>query len=500
MKNHKLDQITYIQLPESVNADFGTFKIDSSKKLPVLRQDGKKSLSAADYTVGNIVAGMITVIAYDEENPEFKYYKDFVLAVEPGIVERLNTAAIAKEQQKDYEFAKELFLAVYHLLPQPASCINLATLYSYLAVESRKKEEGSEKEYIDSARATLMDGLSRFGENDQVLAELASFEAFMGNTEEANDFVTRYLMVAEESEKKEEMKKLKEELSFQLENENAIQEAYDYICLEEPDKALPIIDKFVKANPRIWNGHFLKGWALRIRKDYKEAKECFMECLKLGESNAEIYNELAICELEDGNKELAKAYLETACDLDEDNLNTVTNLAFLYVSDGQYDEAREYVERARYLAKEDRFVKALIDAYEKATGEKIGEMIHEDYVTNTEDLENADYPAKAFENEFRAFVEENEIEDDEEEEEHHCCGHHHHEEGEHHCCGHHHEEEGEHHCCGHHHEEEEHHCCGGHHHEEGHQCCGHHHHEEEHHCCGHHHHDEDEGCCCGHHH
>lgn len=491
--NNKLDQITYIQLPESVKADFGTFKVDPSKKLPILRKEGHKHLSADDYTVENIVAGMVTAIAYDNENPDAAYYKAFVQAVDPTIVEKLNQAAIAKEQKQEYEFAEELFLAVYHLLPQPASCINLATLYSYMAVDDLKKGNDG-KEYTKETKATLLDGLNRFGENEMILSELASFEAYLGNTEEADDYVTRYLKVAEEGEKKEEMRKLKEELAFQLENENAIQEAYDYICLEQPEKALPIIEKFVSANPRIWNGHFLKGWALRIKKDYAAAKECFLDCLKLGESNAEIYNELAICELEGGNRELAKTYLETACDLDEENLNTVTNLAYLYIADNQYDEAREYVETARYLAKEDKFVQALIQAYERATGEKIGELVHEDYVSNPENLENADYPAKAFENEFRAFAEENPI--DEDEEEGCCCGHHH--EEEHHCCGHHHHEEEGHHCCGHHHEED-HHCCGHHHEDEGHHCCGHHH-EEEHHCCGGHHHDEDEGCCCGHHH
>ena len=93
------------------------------------------------------------------------------------------------------------------------------------------------------------------------------------------------------------------EIDFKLDNRDAIYEAYDFITLGEPDKALPIIDKFLSENPSIWNGYFLKGWALRIRKDYKEARECFLACLKLVEGNSEIYNELSICELELGNRE-----------------------------------------------------------------------------------------------------------------------------------------------------------------------------------------------------
>ena len=272
-----------------------------------------------------------------------------------------------------------------------------------------------------------MDGIERFGEDEMILSELFSFEAYMGNLEEAKEYGERYLEVAEESERKDEVKKAMKEIDFKLDNRDAIYEAYDFITLGEPDKALPIIDKFLSENPSIWNGYFLKGWALRIRKDYKEARECFLACLKLVEGNSEIYNELSICELELGNRELAKIYLETACDMDESNLTTTTNLAFLFLEDGEYDEAREYLEKARYLAKDDKFVKGLIEAYEKATGEKVGDIIHEEYVKNVEG-DKSDLPNPNFQDDFRKFalsVEEELPFDEEEDEESSChCGRH----------------------------------------------------------------------------
>ena len=485
------ETIKFIRLPQSFKADLGSFTIDPSIELPILLKEGKKEIEDSDYTVENLVAGMISVIAHNEDHPHFSYYRSFVLASDPKIVEKLNQAAIAKEQRKEFDFAEELFLAVYHLLPQSASCVNLATLYSYLAVEAENNGENG-RPWIEKVRSTLENGIERFGEDQMILSELCSFEAYMGNLEEAKEYGDRFLEVAEEGERKEEVRKMMKEIAFKIENSDAISEAYDFITLNEPDKALPIIDKFLKANPSIWNGYFLKGWALRIRKDYEEAKECFLECMKLGESNAEIYNELSICELESGNKDLAKAYLETACDLDESNITTTTNLAYLFLSDGEYDEAREYLERARYLAKDDKAVKSLISEYEKATGEKIGKVIHEDYVPNPENPEEGDYAAKAFTDDLMALsrsIEEDFGDYDEMDDEDHChCGHHH-EDGE--CCGGHHHEDGG--CCGgHHHEDGE--CCGGHHHEDG-ECCGGHHHEDGECCDGHHH---GEGKCCHH--
>lgn len=454
------DTIKFIKLPENFKVDLGSFTVDPSIELPILLEKGKKDIDERDYTVESLVAGMISIIAHEKDHKNFSYYKSFVLASDPKIVEKLNAAAIAKEQRKEFEFAEELFLAVYHLLPQNASCVNLATLYSYLAVEAESNGE-DRREWIHKVRETLEDGLERFGEDEMILSELASFEAYMGNLQEAKEYAERYLDVAEESERKEEMKKMLSEISFKLENSDAISEAYDFITLNKPEKALPIIEKFLEANPTIWNGYFLKGWALRIKKDYEEAKKCFLECLKLGESNAEIYNELSICELEGGDKELAKAYLETACDLDETNLTTTTNLAYIYLADCEYDEAREYLERARFLAKDDKFVKGLIAEYEKATGEKIGKLVHEEYIPNPENPDEEAYDAKAFNDDLFALAQSQEEDFASAEEESCSCGHHH----------------GE---------------CGCHHHDEGHQC---HCHDEGHEC--HHDHEEEHECCCG---
>ena len=385
MKEDKLRQIRYISVPESINTKLGSFVVDPNKKLPVQLPDGKKDMDENDVSVENIVSGMLTIIAYDEAHPNFHYYKDFINNLEPGLAEKLNTAAIAKEQQKDYDFAEELFLAVYHLLPQSASCINLATLYSFRAVDARdKKNDDDEDNYLLLAKRTLQDGLKRFGENENVLSELASFEAYMGNLEDAKEYLDRYMAVATEGEKKQEMKKILKQINFQLENDNEIKEAYDFVMLGLPDKALPVIEKFISSNPKVWNGYFLKGWALRIAKRYKEAKEALLECIKLGESNSEIYNELSICELEDGNRELAKTYLESAADLDNENLNILSNLSILHLMDGEFDEAREYLEKARYLSGDDKIVKELIDQYESLTGEKIGELIHEEIVKDEE--------------------------------------------------------------------------------------------------------------------
>ncbi|MDY5932276.1 MAG: hypothetical protein SPJ34_09660 [Candidatus Ornithospirochaeta sp.] len=475
MKEEKLRTLSYINVPSGLKLDLGSFRIDPSIKLPVQRPEGQKTLRSEDITVEAIVSGMLTVIAYDEAHPAFNYFRSFVLAVEPGIAEELNAAAIAKEQQKDYDFAEELFLAVYHILPQSASCINLATLYSYMSVDAEeKKNDEDEDKYLLLAKRTLQDGLRRFGESESILAELSSFEAYMGNLEDAKEYLDRYMMVATEGEKKQEMKKLLQQINLQIENDNDIKEAYDYIMLDKSEKALSVIERFISNNPKLWNGYFIKAWALRKIGKYDDARECLLECLRLGESSSDIYNELSICELETGNRDLAKTYLETAADLDEGNLTVVSNLAYLYMMDKEFDQAREYLEKARYLSKNDSIIKSLIDQYESMTGEKLGDIIHEEIVHDKDTETEFDPNDDGYQAEL-AEIAKDDIPDGNES---HECGCHHHE----------HEE----HECGCHHDDEEHEC-GCHHHEhEDHECGCHHDHEE--HECGCHHHDH-EGCC-----
>ena len=386
MENHELSRIRYIKVPQNLKLSEGAFKIDPEIRLPIQIKEGKKNIEEDDLTIEAIVAGMLTLIAYDELNKDIDYYKAFVKAVEPDIASNLNTAAIAKQEAKDYDFAEELFLSVYHLEPQSASCINLATLYSYMSVnEEEKKNLDKADEYLAKAKATLLDGLRRFGENEWILAELASFEGFLGNLEEAKEYAERYLLVAGEGERKEEIKKFLKEVDQHLESDNAFKEAYDYIMIDMPDKAISAIDSFLEKNSGIWNGYFIKAWALRKAERYEEAKKCLLKCLELGESNTDIYNELSICELECGNKELAKQYLNTAVDLDETNLTALSNLAFLLIEDKEYDDARYYLEKARNVAADDEIIKNLIKSYEKATGEKIGDKITEEVVNSDED-------------------------------------------------------------------------------------------------------------------
>ena len=379
----KLESVKFITLPKSMEDQITGFKIDSTIPIPVQMKEGSKHLDPEDVTIESIVAGMLVTIAYKEKDKNLDYYRSFVLAVQPNAIEELNTAAITKEKQKDYPFAEQLFLTVYHMLPQSASCINLATLYSSWAVHERDEgDEKAEEFYLSKCLNTLEEGLERFGENEDILAELGSFHTYLGNLDIAEGYLKRYMAVAEEGERKQKLKKMLKDVSFRIDSDNEIKQAYDFMMLDEEDKALETIESFIKKNPRLWHGHFIKGWALRRLKRYKEAEDELLRCISCGESNADIYNELSICALEKGDKELAKSYLDAAVDMDPENLTLVSNLAFLHLRDDEFDEAKEWIEKCRKLAPEDSQVRQMMKEYTDKTGEPFGDVINEEYVHN----------------------------------------------------------------------------------------------------------------------
>lgn len=385
----KLDSIRFISLPKSMEDKMTGFRIDSSIPIPVQLNEGQKHLDPESVTPETIVAGMLTIIAYRPEDRNFDYYRSFVLAAQPDAIEELNTAAIAKEKQKDYPFAEQLFLTVYHMLPQPASCINLATLYSYWSVyEKEAKDEKAEDFYLTKCLTTLEEGLERFGEDEDILAELGSMHTYLGNLEEAQGYLERYMKVAAEGEKKQKLKKMLKDVTLRIDSDNEIHQAYDFMMLDEEDKALESIEKFISKNPKAWHGHFIKGWALRRQKKYQEAEASLLKCLECGESNADIYNELSICALEKGNRPLAKSYLDTAVDLDPDNLTLTSNLAFLHLMDEEWDEAKEWIEKSRRLAPDDRQVQQMMEEYTEKTGEAFADVIQEEYVHDPEGKES----------------------------------------------------------------------------------------------------------------
>ncbi len=380
--NGNLKDIVYISLPQTMRQEINGFTVDPSKKIPLQLNPGQAEVDVSkDVRLEMIMAGMLKVIAWDTENPDTDYYKQFVLALQPDAVKELNLAAIAKAKVKDYDFAQELFLVVNHLDPQPSTFINLAVIYGELA--AKFEADGNETEadmYQEKLQHILQEGLRLYPQDIDLLSEYGTFNLYQGNMEIAREYLDKYLELAPDSPKKKQVANMMGDVHEKLDDNKTIMQAYDEIQMGNDEQAIKLLDEFLKDNPKVWNAWFLKGWALRRLANYQDALPCFMKCLELGEVSSDIYNEVAICTLEVGNRELAKDYLDIALDLDPENIKILTNLAYLHLKDGQLDKARHLLERARVIDERDPGVQHLMQDYQQQTGEQLASVIVEELV------------------------------------------------------------------------------------------------------------------------
>ena len=106
-------------------------------------------------------------------------------------------------------------------------------------------------------------------------------------------------------------------------------------------------------SPDVWNAWFLKGWALRKLSDFSNAENAFLKALELSKSQLDIYNELAICEIEMERFSDAETHLLQAFEIDSENLKVISNMGILAMKQGKLLDAKGFFHTVLELEPED---------------------------------------------------------------------------------------------------------------------------------------------------
>ena len=143
--------------------------------------------------------------------------------------------------------------------------------------------------------------------------------------------------------------------------------AYDLISSGQEEKGLEQIRLFLQSHPTVWNAWFMLGWGLRRLERFEDAKEAFLKAQECdgGDENADLYNELAICQMETGDFDGAKDSLVNALNIDPDNTKIISNLGFLSLKTGDQEEARKYFETVLEIDPNDKLAKSELEELEK---------------------------------------------------------------------------------------------------------------------------------------
>ena len=374
-----LDSIYFIDLPENFSLSDAAFPIDKTIQLPVQQKDSDAPgiFNPSEITMEQILAGILTVLAYDRKNPNLDYYRSILKKAKPNIKQELCEAAILKTKNEDFELAEEIFMALHGFDPEDVAIVlNMALFLDQRADSYRRAglfedadayDADAESYYIQAMEAEppLPDSFFNAGffylKQHKYREAKDSFETFValnaGATEEELGENGQY--------KLGRAQEIIENINNQNMDDERFKNAYDLISSGQEEKGLEEIRVFLQNNPKVWNAWFLLGWALRKLERFEDAKQAFLEALKYGgETNPDTYNELSLCLVAEKKFDEAKKALQKAMAIDPDNTKIISNLGYIALAQGNNEEARKCFSIVLELDPKDAIAAAELDKLE----------------------------------------------------------------------------------------------------------------------------------------
>ena len=364
-----LDSIYFINLPEDFKFSQNAFHIDTTIPLPVQKKDGDApgSFDMKSLTEEQILAGLLTIMAYDPKNANILYYRSILKKAKPNLKKELGEAAILKAKNEDFELAEEIFRALRGFDPEDmAICLNMALFFDQRADSYRRSGLHDDADaYDDTALNYYQEALEAEPALPDAFFNAGFFYLKQRDYKKAKDVFETYLALTcdlKDEElgengiyKRNRAQEILDNIANRNMDDDHFKAAYDLINRGDEEKGLDEIRKFIERNPNVWNAWFMLGWGLRKLARYDEAKMAFEKALSLeGGETSDTYNELSICLMESGDIKGAKKILEKALSKDSENTKIISNLGYIALKEGNPGLAAGYFQTVLEIDPDDR--------------------------------------------------------------------------------------------------------------------------------------------------
>jgi len=353
--------IVFIEIPAAMARPIGSFSVDPAVPIPVELGQDATDLSGLSWEM--IVAGMLRLLAYDPGNANAGYYREFVLAVKPGIFAELSETGILKARNGDLDVAEEIFRALGGLAPgAPEPTLNLAILYEDKA---DALDRSGKADLAETVRGKAFEAYKRL-----LALEPAYPDAFFNagffylknrSYEQAARMFESYAELGDDESKLEKARDIVGKLRVRGDADSMFKEAYDFIRMGREEDGIRRALEFLRANDGIWNGWFLVGWGNRRLGRFAEGRDAFVKALELGADEVDVLNELAICEMELGALADSRKHLERALIKEPENVKIISNLGVVARKQGRDDEAAGFFRTVLELEPGDALAKAQLE-------------------------------------------------------------------------------------------------------------------------------------------
>lgn len=360
--NDKLKDIIYISVPDSLEREINGFKVDPERLLPVESTSDAERYDIRDLTWEQILAGMLKILAFAPDHEDADYFRRFVLATSPDVVDQLTETAVITTRNGKLDLAEEIFLALHGLLPDdPSTAVNLALLHEERAKQASQREDDEAQERaVESAFRYYEQALSNDDVPPQAHLNAGFFYARQHRYQDARRELSAYLEAGEDEERLEEARKLLAQIESHNLADSQFAEAYDLIRSGQEMEGVARIRNFLEKNSDVWNAWFLLGWGLRRLGEYDDAATAFEHALEHGPRESDTLNELAICRMELGRYDSARGLLVEALGKEPENTKIISNLGIVSMKMELSNEAEAYFKTVLELDPDDVIAKAYL--------------------------------------------------------------------------------------------------------------------------------------------
>ena len=357
--SNPLDTVYFINFSDEVKLSGKGIHIDPTIPLPVQKKDkdAPGTFNMKELTEEQILAGLLTIMAYDSDNKNILYYRSLLKNARPNLKKEMTEAAILKTKNEDWDMAEELYAVLRGYDPEDIPTILNSALFFDQRADSYRRNGLIEDAdaYDDEALHFYKMAMDNEPAVPDAFFNSGFFYLKQYNFAEAKSCFETYLaLTCDETDdsmgenglyKKNRAQQLINQINNRNMDDDHFRAAHKLITNGEEEKGLEEIRAYLQKNPDVWNAWFMLGWGLRRLERYEDAKKAFEKALTLdGGETADTYNELAICCMEENDLPKAKKYLEKALAMDSENTKIISNLGYIALKEGNPALAASYFQ------------------------------------------------------------------------------------------------------------------------------------------------------------
>ena len=357
--SNPLDTVYFINFSDDVKLSGKGIHIDPTIPLPVQKKDkdAPGTFNMKELTEEQILAGLLTIMAYDSDNKNILYYRSLLKNARPNLKKEMTEAAILKTKNEDWDMAEELYAVLRGYDPEDVPTILNSALFFDQRADSYRRNGLIEDAdaYDDEALHFYKMAMDNEPAVPDAFFNSGFFYLKQYNFAEAKSCFETYLaLTCDETDdsmgenglyKKNRAQQLINQINNRNMDDDHFRAAHKLITNGEEEKGLEEIRAYLQKNTDVWNAWFMLGWGLRRLERYEDAKNAFEKALTLdGGETADTYNELAICCMEENDLPKAKKYLEKALSMDSENTKIISNLGYIALKEGNPALAASYFQ------------------------------------------------------------------------------------------------------------------------------------------------------------